>query len=360
MQLNQEKSNSNYQNIIRKEVTGFEKPTTRYARSKDVHIAYQVFGNGPVDLIYVPGWISNIDLMWGSPELVQFLMELSKSARIILFDKRGTGLSDKVSGYVTLEERMDDILSVMDDVGIEKAILFGHSEGGSASALFAATYPEKVTALITFGIFAKRRYSADYPWAPTEYEREKTYHLIENNWGGGGMELEKLAPSKANDQGFMNWLAMYFRSGASPGTALMLTKMNTDVDITDILQYIKVPSLIMHRDRDIDVKVEEGKYVANKIEGSQYVQFEGPDHLFWVGDTDPILKEMRLFISNLRSEIVERSGLYTYLAVGSDSPDFNDEYRCEIRNLISERGGDYVKAGASYVVYAFKRTADAT
>ena len=157
------------------------KPATQYTKSGCINIAYQVIGSGPVDLVYIPGWVSNIDWMWACPELVEFLTELGKIARVILFDKRGTGLSDRVVELSTLEERMDDIRAVMDAVDSKKAVLFGHSEGGSVSALFAATYPNRTISLITFGVFAKRRYSPEYPWAPTDEERQRVYDMIENH-----------------------------------------------------------------------------------------------------------------------------------------------------------------------------------
>jgi len=272
------------------------KPETRYTKSGRINIAYQVFGTGSIDLVYVPGWVSNIDWMWACPELVHFLQELSKIARVILFDKRGTGLSDRVVELSTLEARMDDIRAVMDAVDSKKAVLFGHSEGGSASALFAATYPNRTLSLITFGIFAKRIYSPDYPWAPTPEERQVVYDMIENNWGSGKMNLESLAPSKANDKVFMNWLANYLRSGASPSAAMVLTKMNTSVDIIDILGSINVPTLIMQRTHDIDVKIEEGRFIAERIPDAKFVEFDGDDHLFWAGNTQEVLGEMKAFI----------------------------------------------------------------
>jgi pimeloyl-ACP methyl ester carboxylesterase/AraC-like DNA-binding protein len=275
------------------------KPATQYTKHSGLNIAYQVFGSGPIDLVYIPGWVSNIDMMWACPELVNFLLELGKMARVILFDKRGTGLSDRIVELSTLEERMDDIRAVMDAVGSQKAVLFGHSEGGSVSALFAATYPNRTISLITFGIFAKRRYAPDYPWAPTDEERQVVYDMIENSWGSGEMNLESLAPSKAGDKIFMDWLANYFRSGASPSAAMVLTKMNTAVDIIDMLGFIKVPTLLLQRIDDIDVKIEEGRFIAERIKGSRFVALEGNDHLFWVGDTQVILNEMRAFITNV-------------------------------------------------------------
>lgn len=296
------------------------KPHTRYTKSGRINIAYQVFGSGPIDLVYIPGWVSNIDWMWACPELVSFLRELSKIARVILFDKRGTGLSDRVVELSTLEERMDDIRAVMDAVGSQKAVLFGHSEGGSVSALFAATYPNRTISLITFGIFAKRRYAPEYPWAPTDEERQKLYNMIENSWGSGDMNLESLAPSKANDEVFMDWLASYFRSGASPSAAMVLTKMNTNVDIIDILGSIKVPTLIMQRNLDIDVKIEEGKFIAERIAGARFVELEGDDHLFWVGDSDRVLKEMKTFIIDQQPTRAYEEKLLTLLAIRVLSP----------------------------------------
>jgi len=276
------------------------KPATQYTKSGRINIAYQVFGSGSIDLVYIPGWVSNIDWMWACPELVSFLEELGRICRVILFDKRGTGLSDRVVELSTLEERMDDIRAVMDAVGSEKAVLFGHSEGGCVSALFAATYPNRVISLVSFGIFAKRRYSPDYPWAPTDKERKKVYDMIENSWGSGQMDLESLAPSKAHDRAFMDWLANYFRSGASPSAAMVLTKMNTEVDIIDILGSIKVPVLMMQRTNDVDVKIEEGRFIAERIKGAKFVELDGEDHLFWVGNTEEVLKEMKAFILNVK------------------------------------------------------------
>ncbi|MEL6558476.1 MAG: alpha/beta fold hydrolase [Bacteroidota bacterium] len=291
----------------------FSKPKTQYTKAGDINIAYQVFGSGSLDLVYIPGWVSNIDWMWSCPELVSFLQELGKIARVILFDKRGTGLSDRTVDFSSLEERMEDIQAVMNAAGSERAVLFGHSEGGSVSTLFAATYPDKVISLITFGVFAKRRYSADYPWAPTDEERNEVYEMIENRWGCDNMEIEKLAPSKVNDPVFMNWLASYFRFGASPSAAMVLTKMNTEVDITDILKSVKVPTLILQRTNDIDVKIEEGRYMSQQIKGSRFVEFDGNDHLFWVGNTEEVLNEMKVFILETYTVEMQKTALNSVL-----------------------------------------------
>ncbi|MEM1325495.1 MAG: alpha/beta fold hydrolase [Bacteroidota bacterium] len=300
-------------------IASIPKPPTQYVKSGSINIAYQVFGEGKIDLVYIPGWVSNIDWMWLCPELVDFLTKLGQVARIILFDKRGTGLSDRIVELSTLEERMDDIRAVMDAVDSKKAILFGHSEGGSVSALFAATYPNRTLALIAFGIFAKRRSAPDYPWAPTDEERQVVYDMIENSWGSGEMNLTDLAPSKANDAAFMDWLANYFRSGASPSAALVLTKMNTQVDIIDVLPSINVPTLLMQRKHDIDVKIEEGRFIAERIKGATFVEFEGSDHLFWAGNTQEVLDEMMNFIETLRPTQQRKEQLLTIVVASIHS-----------------------------------------
>lgn len=277
------------------------KPKTKYTKSGHVNIAYQVVGEGPVDIVYIPGWVSNIDMMWTEPRLAAFLNKLTIFSRLILFDKRGTGLSDRVTDFATLEERMDDIRAVMDAVGTERAVLFGHSEGGSVSALFAATYPKRTIALITFGVFAKRKFSEDYPWAPKNDERQLLYKMIEENWADGDMQgLQSLVPSLADDKQFMDWFASYLRSGASPGAALNLARMNTEADITGILGSIQVPTLLIYRTGDKDVKVGEGKYIAGLIPNSKLVELPGDDHLFWVGDVFSVLAEIEEFITGIR------------------------------------------------------------
>ncbi|WP_298515712.1 alpha/beta fold hydrolase [uncultured Kordia sp.] len=330
-------------------------PKIQYTKSGNLNIAYQVFGNGPIDLVYIPGWISNIDWMWACPELVDFFQELSKVVRIILFDKRGTGLSDRIVELSTLEERMEDIKAVMDATNSKKAILFGHSEGGSVSALFSATYPNRVIALITFGIFAKRRYSEDYPWAPTDEERQKVYDMIEHNWGSGEMNLESLVPSKANDRQFMNWLASYFRSGASPRAAMKLTKMNTQVNIIDILSYIKVPTLLMQRTNDIDVKIEEGKFIAARIKGSKFVEFDGNDHLFWAGNTQEVLSEMKTFIRELPSSDGSYKKRLSTILFGHIITASNFSIPSQIlEKVVTQNGGTIVNYDKKFFTVAFE------
>lgn len=331
------------------------KPITQYTKSGRINIAYQVFGSGPIDLVYIPGWVSNIDMMWACPELVNFLQELSKIARVILFDKRGTGLSDRVVELSTLEERMDDIRAVMDAVGSEKAVLFGHSEGGSVSALFAATYPNRTISLMTFGVFAKRRYATDYPWAPTDYERQAVYDMIEQSWGSGEMNLASLAPSKANDPVFMDWLANYFRSGASPSAAMVLTKMNTEVDIVNILSSIKVPTLLMQRTHDIDVKMEEGRFIADRIKGAKFVEFEGDDHLFWVGNTREVLAEMKAFMLEVEPEKSYEKQLYTIVCARM-FPEKAPHAKCseQVKELVLQYRGKTIEHKKGILIAIFE------
>ena len=274
---------------------------TKYARSGDIHIAYQALGRGPLDLVYVPGWVSHVELAWEEPTLARFLRRFASFSRLITFDKRGTGLSDRVPNdqLPTLEERMDDLRAVMDAVGSERAALLGISEGGNLCALFAATYPERTTALVMYGTFAKRIWSPDYPWAPTPEKREQEYALVESEWGGVS-DLAHYVPSKIDDEEFARRLSTYMRRAASPGAAVALLRMNTQIDIRAILPTISVPTLVIHRTGDLDVNVEEGRWLAEQIAGARFVELSGDDHLPWVGDQDAILDEIQEFLTGVR------------------------------------------------------------
>jgi class 3 adenylate cyclase len=276
-------------------------PKTEYARSGDLHIAYQVVGEGPLDLVYVPGWVSHVELAWEEPALARFLNRLASFSRLIVFDKRGTGLSDRVplADLPPLEERMDDLRAVMEAADSKRATLFGFSEGGNLCALFAATYPERTAALILFGSFAKRLRSPDYPWAPTAEEREAHYAEVERDWGSGA-GLEQYVPSMLNDEPFMHRLGAYFRNAASPGAALALLRMNTEIDIRQVLSAIHVPSLVMHRSGDRSAKVEEARWMSQQIPDARFVEQAGEDHMPWVGDQDAILDEIQEFVTGER------------------------------------------------------------
>jgi class 3 adenylate cyclase len=278
-----------------------EPPQTRYAKSGDVSIAYQVVGDGALDLVLVFGWISNVELAWEEPHLRRFLERLASFSRLILFDKRGTGLSDRVSlnDLPTLEQRMDDVRAVMDAAGSERAALLGMSEGGPMCILFAATYPDRTAALVTCGTYARRRWSQDYPWAPTDEERQGFYEAIEHRWGEE-LGLDTLAPSRLDDPVLKRWLEAYIRRSASPSAALALARMNTEVDVRDVLTSVRVPALIMHREGDRDAQVDEGRYIADRIPGARFVELHGDDHLPWLGDQDELLDEAEEFLTGVR------------------------------------------------------------
>ncbi len=273
-------------------------PRVSYARSGSVNIAYEVVGAGPIDLIFVMGWVSHLEYFWNEPSFARFLNRLSSMARLILFDKRGTGLSDAVpvSQLPTLEQRLDDVRAVMEAVGSERAVLLGVSEGGPMCSLFAATYPERTEALIMIGSYARRLRDDDYPWGPTREERDAFCQRIVDEWGGP-VGLEERAPSKIGDPAFREWWASYLRMGASPGAAIALTRMNAEIDIRGVLPSIKVPTLVLHRAGDRCLRVEEGQYLASHISGATFVKLEGDDHLPFVGDQDAILNEIEQFIA---------------------------------------------------------------
>jgi class 3 adenylate cyclase len=277
----------------------FAPPETRYAKSGDLNIAYRVTGEGPFDLVYVPGWVSNIEAMWEEPSHARLLGRLASFSRLILFDKRGTGLSDPVplDRLPTLEERMDDVRAVMDAAGSERAAIFGSSEGGLMSVLFAATSPERIEALITLAIYATRLWSPDYPWAPTPEDRASEIEEIERTWGGE-MDISTLAPSA--DEAFKRRAVAYLRRSASPGAAVALLRMNSQIDVRHVLPTIQVPTLVLQRVDDRDVNVEEGRWIARQIPGAKYVELPGDEHLIWAGDVDAVVDEVEEFLTGRR------------------------------------------------------------
>jgi pimeloyl-ACP methyl ester carboxylesterase/DNA-binding winged helix-turn-helix (wHTH) protein len=290
-------------------------PETMYARSGDVNIAYQVIGDAPLDLVFVMGWVSHMEYFWREPSFARFLLRLASFSRLILFDKRGTGLSDRVpiNQLPTLEQRMDDVRAVMDAVGSERAALCGVSEGGPMCSLFAATYPEKTLALVMIGTYAKRIRDAEYPWGPTAEQREQFFEVMRKQWGGP-VGIDERAPSVAGDPQFRDWWATYLRMGASPGAAVALTQMNAEIDVRNVLPSIRVPSLVIHRTEDQCLKVEEGRFVAERIPGAKFVELPGVDHLPFVGDQDAILDEVEEFLTGVRHPIEPDTVLATVMA----------------------------------------------
>jgi pimeloyl-ACP methyl ester carboxylesterase/predicted Ser/Thr protein kinase len=335
-------------------------PPTRYARSGTVSIAYQVFGAGPVDVVYVPGWVTHLETGWQQPRVAGFLQRLASFSRVIMLDKRGTGLSDRAAGYPTLEDRMDDLRAVMDAVGSERAVLFGMSEGGNMAALFAATYPERTRALVTFGVFAKRIWSADYPWAPRPEVRERWFARLAEEWGGP-VDLEELAPSLAQDPEFAEWWAAYLRLGASPGAAVELGRCNTQVDVREVLRAIEVPALVMHRAGDRDVMLEEGRYIASLIRGAVWRELPGDDHLIYAGDSGAVLEEVERFVTGLPAAASARNRWRTVVSVYAPGPHARAAAAALLLRLLPEHGGlergstlDHLRAAFSGPVRALR------
>jgi class 3 adenylate cyclase len=274
-------------------------PTTHYAKSGGVNIAYQTVGHGPRDLVLVPGWVSNIDLFWEEPALARMLTRLASFSRLILFDKRGTGLSDRVSDMPTLEVRMDDVRAVMDAVGSQRAALFGYSEGGPMCALFAATYPSRAEALIMGGAYARRSKAPDYPWGPTREDFLAFADEVERDWGGPvGIELRW--PSQARDERSRQWWARWLRASASPAAAAAVLRMNIDIDIRHVLPAVRVPTLLLHSRNDRVVEFGASQYMREHIADAKLVELHGVDHVPWGCDSEVILDEIEEFLTGAR------------------------------------------------------------
>jgi class 3 adenylate cyclase len=278
-------------------------PPTRYAKSGDTSIAYQVGGDAPRDLVLVLGFATHIELQWEAPAFARFFERISSFARLIVFDKRGTGLSDPVTEVPTLEQRIDDVRAVMDAAGSERAAFFGISEGGPMSALFAATHPERVTALVLYGAMGRTTEAPDYPWAaPADALRESAAEFIAPFWGqdARGM-VEIFAPSLAGDPAVVDFTARMERSAASPAMVQQIFEMFLDIDVRDILPTIQVPTLVLHRRGDRVVNRRAGQALAEQIPNARYVELQGIDHLPWAGDSESVLGEIEEFLTGARS-----------------------------------------------------------
>jgi pimeloyl-ACP methyl ester carboxylesterase len=274
-------------------------PETKYASSGGINIAYQVVGDGPIDLVLVPGWVSNIEAFWEEPNYARFLRELSSFSRLILFDKRGTGLSDRVVEVSTLEERMDDVRAVMEAIGSKRAALFGYSEGGPMCALFAATYPERTSALIMVGSYARRVRTHDYPYGPTAEQHDAWMTGLARAWGGP-VGLDDRAPTLANDQRFRQWWSHYLRVSCSPSAVVALSKANAEIDIRHILPSIRVPTLVLHCSGDRAMEVGHSRYLASRIPGAKLVIIDSDDHLPPASGAAEIIGNAREFLTGQR------------------------------------------------------------
>jgi pimeloyl-ACP methyl ester carboxylesterase len=274
-------------------------PEISYAKSRGLNVAYAVAGDGPLDLVVVPGFVSHLEAAFGQPAISNATRRLSSFARVIIFDKPGTGLSDPTPGPSTLEERMEDLTAVLDAVGSERAALFGVSEGAPMCALFAASHPERTEALIMYGSYAKGIAGDDYPWAPLQEQVDLGGEMIEEEWGTGVM-LEVYAPSKLDDPDFARWWAQYQRQAASPGMARATARLASEVDIREVLPAISVPTLILHRKHDSLWPVEGARYISEQIEGAELVELEGIDHFPFVGDSEAVFGEVESFLTGSR------------------------------------------------------------
>ncbi len=291
-------------------VTDGSSAPIRYARSGDVSIAYQITGEGAIDLVLVPGFFSHLEIDWEHPGSARIFERLGSFARLIRFDKRGTGLSDRAVGLPDFDARMDDVRAVMDAAGSEAAALFGYSEGGPLSVLFAATYPTRARALVLYGCYARRRDpDEDYPWAPTWEERQSDASALEASWGED-FDLSTVAPNA--DAALTTWFQRRGRASLSPAGARDLILMNSTADVRAVLPSVQCPTLVVHRTGDRDARVDEGRYLAAGIPGARFVELPGDDHVPFV-DPDQVLDEVEEFLTGARPSPVSDRVLATIL-----------------------------------------------
>jgi class 3 adenylate cyclase len=284
----------------------------RYAQSADVSIAYQVVGDGPLDLVLVHGWVCSFYPGWERPQIARFYGRLAGMGRLILFDKRGTGLSDRVKGIAPLEERMDDLRAVLDAVGSERTAILGVSEGGTMAALFAATYPDRTAALIAMGTFARRLKGPDYP-----IDVPQQWFAVEE-WGltAARRFVEERAPSLAGDEEAIHWYASYLVRGGTAGASVQLSQMNLEIDVRHVLPSIHVPSLVLYRSREY--LREASRYVGEHIPDARVAELPGADHLPWEGDADGVLDEIEAFLADIEAHAEVDRVLTTVLHIRVD------------------------------------------
>ncbi len=319
-------------------------PKTQYARCGDIHIAYQVFGDGPINLLLAPGFISNIDNYWASPQCASWLKRLGSFARVGMFDKRGTGLSDRVTDLPNMEERIEDVCAVMDAAGFETAAVLGISEGGSLACVFAATYPQRCDALILHGSFA--RFTS---WFETPEALEQLFDYIRSAWGSGA-SLPAFAPSMAGDAEFQEWWGKFERLGANPGAAISVMRMNSQIDITRVLPSIQAPTLVINRTRDCLIDPDASRFLAENIPGAVRYKSDYVDHIPFVGDpVDGELQAIREFLQLLPDHDTRERVLATVLAIRTDAS-ASDSTLHRVRDQVkSHRGAEVTSRHGVYV-----------
>lgn len=276
-------------------------PKTRYAKSGGTYIAYQHLGSGPTDVLFVSGFVSHIEYLWREPELSAFFLSIAKSCRLILFDKRSVGLSDRNGDPPNVENTTEDIHAVLEASGSNRAVLIGASEGGPAIIKYAVNYPQRCRGLVLYGTMAKGTRSKDYPYALTRKQHDKWLAQLIGSWGGPA-GIEYFAPSRKNDQMFRQWWATLLRMSSSPGNVRLVLEALRDIDVRNLLKDINVPTLILHRKNDHAIPVAAGRYLAKHIPRSHFIELDGDDHWWWVGDTEPIIKNVKIFLRGLSSE----------------------------------------------------------
>ncbi|VIO68427.1 2-hydroxymuconate semialdehyde hydrolase [Bradyrhizobium ivorense] len=333
-------------------------PDTRYAKSGDVHIAYQVFGEGPLNVVFAPPGFTNVEHWWDEPEVSRWLLRLARYARVVMFDKRGTGLSDRVADFPGLDQRMDDLRAVMDATGMEQAALLGFSEGGTMSALFAATYPDRCRALVLCNAYPATTF--------TLTTLEESLGYIQLGWGSGG-SVVKFARSRVNDTAFKRWWSKNERVSMSPAGAAAYARMNHLIDISDIVSTIRVPTLVIHRTDDKTVSLEGGRFFAAHIPGARYLELPGVDHLPFIGENaGEIADAIEEFLTGSRAPVaVDRvlaTVLFTDIVASTEKAaalgdhrwrDLLDTHHAAIRRILSRFRGREIKTTGDGVLATF-------
>ena len=342
-------------------------PETRYARSKDGHVAYQVVGDGPLDLVFIPSWASNVEVMWEEPSIARFFPRLSTFSRVLCFDKRGTGVSDPVplAALPTLEQWMDDVRTVMEAAGSKRAALLGTHEGGQMAILFAATYPERTSALILVDTCARHVRDVDYPWGLPADRVPGFLQRLEQVWGTGSY-LDIFAPSVAHDERFRRWFARSQRLSSGPRAAATMHAAYLERDLRGVLPSIRVPTLVLHRTGNRYIRVGHGRYLAEHIPGAKYVELPGEDHLVMVGDTETMLGEIEEFLTGVRplpeSDRVLATVLFTDIVTSTERSaqvgdrrwkDLLDQHDTLIRRELERHRGRLVKNTGDGILATF-------
>jgi pimeloyl-ACP methyl ester carboxylesterase/DNA-binding CsgD family transcriptional regulator len=339
----------------------------KYATSGDVNLAYQVVGEGDLDLIFVPGFFSHVLVGWEEPRLARFLRRLASFSRLVIFDKRGTGMSDPIAKMPTQRDRVDDIRAVMDATGVERGALFGVSEGGTLCTAFAATYPHRAAALVTFGASAKVMRSPDWPWGWPEARYAEMLARVEANWANSAVVRN---PTLEGDERYHQWFVRFLQVAASPGMARTLMQLNATVDIRPVLPRLKVPALILHRVDDPIIAVEQSRYLAAHIPGARLLELEGVDHWPWIGESDQLLDEVEVFLTGQVRKVGRRPVLgpealshrekqIIRLALeGYSAAEIGKELFISKRTVESHLANTYVKLGVESKVQLARKAAE--